>query len=405
LQTNKVLHTIKNNTETDRLKALKALDILDTQPEKEYDELTSLAAYICNTPVSLISLVDENRQWFKSKIGIDSSETHRKHSFCTHAIESSKSIYEIEDASKDPVFKDNPHVVEKGLRFYAGAPLILESGHVLGTICVIDFIPKKLTEPQKKALKNLANQVVKLLELRFKQKNLIETQKHLKEKNVQLQNFAGVVSHDMKMPLANIIVTIDILKSKYKNKLDDAGFQYLNNLKQSAFKMSDYISNILMHYESDTITETDLKEYVDLHELLESIIELIDVNDNCDINIPEKNKIIFCNKVALEQILLNLIGNSLKYNDKDNIIVDLDFFEDETHYFFSVKDNGIGIEKDKQKEIFKLFTTVAEQDRRGQKGNGIGLSTVKKLINNLGGKIQVDSEKGIYTKFTFSIEK
>ncbi len=247
--------------------------------------------------------------------------------------------------------------------------------------------------------------MVKLLELRFKHKNLIETQKHLKEKNVQLRNFAGVVSHDMKMPLANIIVTIDLLKNKYKDNLDDAGFQYLNNLKQSAFKMSDYISNILMHYESDNLTQTELKEYVDVHELLENIIELIDVHDNCDINLPETNKIIHCNKVALEQIFLNLIGNSLKYNDKESIIVDLDFFESDTHYFFSVKDNGIGIEKDKQKEIFKLFTTVAEQDRKGQKGNGIGLSTVKKLINNLGGKIKVDSEKGIFTKFTFSIEK
>ncbi len=169
--------------------------------------------------------------------------------------------------------------------------------------------------------------------------------------------------------------------------------------------MSDYISNILMHYESDNITNKESKEFIDLHELLENLIELIDVNDNCDINLPEKNKIIHCNKIALEQIFLNLIGNSLKYNDKENIVVDIDFYEDDTHYFFSVKDNGIGIEKDKQKDIFKLFTTVADQDRKGQKGNGIGLSTVKKLINNLGGTITVDSEKGVYSKFTFSIEK
>ena len=381
------------------------MDILDTQPEKEYDELTSLAAYICDTPISLISLVDKDRQWFKSRYGIESTQTNRSESFCSHAIESNSDIFEIEDASKHPLFKDNLHVLEKGIRFYAGAPLLIDDGHALGTICVLDIVPKKLSDIQKKALKNLANQVVKLLELRYKQKNLIEIQKNLREKNVQLQNFAGVVSHDMKMPLANIIVTIDILKSKYKDKLDDNGFQYLNNLKQSAFKMSDYISNILLHYESDNITNKESKDYVDLHELLENLIELIDVNDNCDINLPEKNQIINCNKVALEQILLNLIGNSLKYNDKENIVVDIDFYENDTYYFFSVKDNGIGIEKDKQKDIFKLFTTVADQDRKGQKGNGIGLSTVKKLINNLGGTIKVESEKGVYSKFTFSIEK
>ncbi len=391
--------------EQERLRALKSLNILDSQPEKEYDDLTQLAAYICDAPVALISLIDKERQWFKSKIGIDTCETERNISFCTHAIEQPNEIYEIEDTTVHELFKSNPFVVEKGVQFYAGAPLIHENGHPLGTICVIDFKPKSLSDQQKIALKNLANQVVKLFELRSKNENLREIQSNLKEKNTQLKNFAGVVSHDMKMPLANIIVTIDILKSKYKKVLDEAGFEYLNNLKQSAFKMSDYISNILTHYESDEITEKQAKEEIDAHELLEDIIELLDVNDNCDINLPSDNILLKCNKTAVEQILLNLIGNSLKYNDKDKIVVDIDISEDESYYYFSVKDNGIGIPKEKQKDIFKLFSTFAEKDRRGQKGNGIGLSTVRKLINNLGGKINVESEEGIYTKISFSIEK
>ncbi|QTY27943.1 ATP-binding protein [Flavobacterium sp. CS20] len=391
--------------EQKRLRALKSLNILDSQPEKEYDDLTELVAYICDTPVAMISLIDKDRQWIKSKIGIDFCETERKISFCTHVINQPDEIYEIEDTSTHELFKNNPFVIEEGVRFYAGAPLINENGYALGTICVIDFKPKTLSDQQKIALKNLANQVVKLFELRSKNENLREVQRNLKEKNTQLRNFAGVVSHDMKMPLANIIVTIDILKSKYKKVLDEAGFDYLNNLKQSAFKMSDYISNILTHYESDEITEKQAKENIDLHELLENIIELLDVNDNCEINLPAQNTQIKCNKTAVEQILLNLIGNSLKYNDKEKIIVDIDFSEDDSYYYFSVKDNGIGIPKEKQKDIFKLFSTVAEKDRRGQKGNGIGLSTVRKLINNLGGKIDVESEKGIYTKISFSIEK
>lgn len=391
--------------EQDRLKALKSLGILDSQPEKKYDDLTELAAYICDAPVAMISLIDKDRQWFKSKIGLDTCETEREISFCTHAINQPDEIYEIEDTTNHELFKDNPFVTKKGVKFYAGAPLIYQSGYVLGTICVIDYKPKSLSNKQKEALKNLANQVVKLFELHYKNENLREVQRNLREKNTQLRNFAGVVSHDMKMPLANIILTIDILKSKYKTVLDEAGFDYLNNLKQSAFKMSDYISNILTHYESDEITEKQTKEEVDVHELLEDIIELLDVNDNCDINLPEDNMLLKCNKTAVEQILLNLIGNSLKYNDKDKIIVDLDVSEDEGYYYFSVKDNGIGIPKEKQKDIFKLFSTVAEKDRRGQKGNGIGLSTVRKLINNLGGTIDVESEKGVYTKVSFSIEK
>lgn len=391
--------------EQERIKALRALNILDTEPEREYDELTQLAAYICDTPVAFISLVDKNRQWLKSKVGIDTCETKRNDSFCTHAIQQPDLVYEIEDASIHEKFEDNPFVIKKGVKFYAGASLIHESGHVLGTICVIDFKAKKLTDQQQLGLKNLANQVVKLIELRSRNQNLREVQSNLREKNEQLRNFAGVVSHDMKMPLSNIIITIDILKSKYKDKLDENGFQYLNNLKQSAFKMSDYISNILTHYESDQITENQPKEEIDVHELLENIIELLDVNDNCDINLPENNFVIKCNTSAVEQILLNLIGNSLKYNDKDNIIIDIDVTQDEDYYYFSVKDNGIGIPKEKQKEIFKLFSTVADKDRRGQKGNGIGLSTVRKLINNLGGKINIDSKEGVFTKFSFSIEK
>lgn len=391
--------------EKDRLKALQSLKILDSKPEKEYDELTELAAFICDTPVALISLIDKDRQWFKSKIGLDACESERKISFCTHAINQPNEVYEIEDTSNHDLFENNPFVTEKDVRFYAGAPLNHKDGHALGTICVIDFKPKKLSDKQKLALKNLANQVVKLFELRSKNENLREIESVLREKNAQLRNFAGVVSHDMKMPLANIIVTIDILKSKYKTAIDEVGFDYLNNLKQSAFKMSDYISNILTHYESDEITEKQPKEEVDIHELLENIIELLDVNDNCDINLPPKQMMIKCNKTAIEQILLNLIGNSLKYNDKDKIIVDIDVSEDEDYYHFYVKDNGIGIPKDKQNDIFKLFSTVAEKDRRGQKGNGIGLSTVRKLINNLGGTIDVESEEGVYTKFSFSIEK
>ncbi|MBS3739627.1 MAG: GAF domain-containing protein, partial [Psychroflexus sp.] len=127
--------------EEERLKALKSLDILDSQPEKEYDELTELAAYICDAPIALISLIDKDRQWFKSKIGFDACETEREISFCTHAINQTNEIYEIEDASSHDLFKDNPFVIEKGVKFYAGTPLIHHNGHALGTICVIDYKP------------------------------------------------------------------------------------------------------------------------------------------------------------------------------------------------------------------------------------------------------------------------
>ncbi|MBZ9650578.1 sensor histidine kinase [Psychroflexus montanilacus] len=394
-------------TESQRLAALRSLDILDTLPEQEYDQITKLVASICDTPVALISLLDEDRQWFKSKVGIDHCETEKKYSFCNFAIHSDDDIMEVSDAREDERFKNNPLVEgDDQVIFYAGVPLRDKDGYALGTLCVIDHQPRTLSKKQKEGLFFLANQVIKLFELHSINRGLNKTQKQLKEKNAQLRNFAGVVSHDMKMPLANMIVTIDVLKAKYKDKLDEAGLDYLNNLKKSSFQLSDYISNILTHYESDSITSNeDSLEKFDVHSLVEDIVEMLDIGDDCDIRFPEESIDIYTNRVALEQILLNLIGNSLKYNDKPKIEIDIDFKKEPNFYRFYVKDNGIGIPEDKQKEIFNLFSTAAENDRKGNKGNGIGLSTVKKMIHNLGGKISVNSVEGKGTTFEFTVER
>ncbi|MEJ2884140.1 PAS domain S-box protein [Pedobacter sp. GR22-6] len=149
--------------ERERLQALKSYQILDTLPEKDFDRLTELASLICDTPISLVSLMDEHRQWFKSKLGLDAAETAREISFCEHVI-SSHEFMEIEDAQKDLRFKDNPLVTAAPeVRFYAGYPLIDDNGHALGTLCVLDKVPKVLTGPQKKALKLLAEEVISLI--------------------------------------------------------------------------------------------------------------------------------------------------------------------------------------------------------------------------------------------------
>ncbi|GGE30222.1 sensor histidine kinase [Psychroflexus planctonicus] len=395
-----------STAEAKRLKALRNLEILDTEPEQQYDEVTELASLVCEAPIALISLIDKNRQWFKSCIGIGKKETNREISFCQHAIASNKPVFEITDARIDARFKNNPLTFgENPVVFYAGVTLKDENGFALGTLCVIDHEPRTLDDRQRKALIYLANQVVQLFNIRLKNNVLRESQKQLKEKNTQLKNFAGVVSHDMKMPLANMIVTIDILKAKYANIIDEAGIEYLRNLKRSAFKLSDYISNILMHYESDNITDNNQIEEFKLNDLIEDIIGMLDITEDYQLHFPEKDLTLSTNRVALEQILLNLIGNSFKYNDKDKIIIHIECIEEEGFYNFVVTDNGIGIPKEKQKSIFELFSTAAEKDRRGSKGNGIGLSTVKKIIRNLGGDIKVESKVGLKTSFKFFIEK
>src|SRR6201995_5437951 len=161
---------IKN--EAKRLKILWQYDILDTAPEEVFDELTELAARICEAPIALISLIDEDRQWFKAKVGVTLNETSRDISFCSHAIKQ-EDLFIIPDTLKDARFSKNPLVTsDPKIRFYAGAPLITPDGHALGSLCVIDKVPRELRLEQQQALRVLSRHVMTQLELRRHTKEL-----------------------------------------------------------------------------------------------------------------------------------------------------------------------------------------------------------------------------------------
>ncbi len=169
--------------ETKRLKVLWQYEVLDTVPEEVFDDLTELAAKICEAPIALISLVDENRQWFKSKIGLTVGETSRGHSFCAYAI-TQPGLFIVPDATRDSRFSNNPLVVfEPRIRFYAGAPLITPDGHALGTLCVLDTVARQLSPDQQEALRILAHHVVSQLELRRRSRELSD----VRQENKQLQ--------------------------------------------------------------------------------------------------------------------------------------------------------------------------------------------------------------------------
>jgi anti-sigma regulatory factor (Ser/Thr protein kinase) len=153
-------------SETERLESLHRYRILDTDPERAFDDLTLLASYICETPIALITLIDADRQWFKSRVGLSATETSRSISFCAHAIEQ-KGLYIVPDARVHDKFRDNPFVTgDPNIRFYAGAPLITPEGHALGTLCVVDRVPRTLTPAQIEALEALRRQAQAQLELR-----------------------------------------------------------------------------------------------------------------------------------------------------------------------------------------------------------------------------------------------
>ncbi len=170
----------KPANEEARVIALDKYAILDTDPEQSFDDLTLLASYVCKTPMALISLVDEDRQWFKSRVGIDASETSRDIAFCSTAILQSD-VFVVPDALADERFRDNPLVVsDPHIRFYAGAPLINEDGYALGTLCVVDRAPRDLAPDQKEALQALSRLVLVHLEFR---RNLILLKEALSDRS------------------------------------------------------------------------------------------------------------------------------------------------------------------------------------------------------------------------------
>ncbi len=155
-----------NIDEKARLAALHRYSILDTSPEQIYDDVAALASIICGTPMSMVTLVDADRQWFKSAVGSDLKETPRSISFCAHTLGTARTLI-VKDAQQDPRFMDNPSVTgAPGIRFYAGAPIVEPGGHVLGTVCVIDTMPHSLTPIQVAALEALARHTLALMEMR-----------------------------------------------------------------------------------------------------------------------------------------------------------------------------------------------------------------------------------------------
>jgi GAF domain-containing protein len=171
--------SITSSNDRERVEALQKYQILDTEPEQAFDDLTLLASFICKTPIALISLVDEKRQWFKSRIGMKPSETPRDIAFCSVAIQQ-PDVMVVPDTLKDERFRDNPFVTsEPKIRFYAGVPLINEDGHALGTLCVIDQRPREMTADQKEALQALSRLVLAQMEFR---RNLILLKEALTER-------------------------------------------------------------------------------------------------------------------------------------------------------------------------------------------------------------------------------
>ncbi|KXX66749.1 ATP-binding protein [Flammeovirga sp. SJP92] len=391
--------------EKERLEDLKSYVILDTLMEEDYDNLTKIASEICDTPISLVSLVDDKRQWFKSHHGVDATETPKELAFCAHAINEPNQLFIVPDSREDERFYDNPLVVDApNVIFYAGVPLVSKKGNALGTLCVIDHKPKVLTERQKNTLEALGNQVMKLMELRKSNLKLEKTLSDMATKNKELERFAYVAAHDLKSPLCTISGMANLLKDNYGSDLDDNAQMVVEHIYKSTDKLKGLIDGILSYSKSSTLLN-DKKSTFSIDDLKSDIAGIFNFDFQIDLLFNSSVEELYINRTAIDQILINLISNAIKYNDKKVPKIEIKISEDTSFYHFIVKDNGPGIQEEDQGNIFEIFNTATNQDRFGESGNGIGLATVKNIVNSLKGNIHVESDGTNGTQFIFCFKK
>ena len=387
--------------ESARLRALREYSILDTLPEQDFEDITRIASEICRTPIALVTLIDQDRQWFKSNYGLNVKETPRDFAFCAHAINEPDTIFTVKDSRKDerfagnPLVTANPHVI-----FYAGVPLVNPDGHSLGTLCVIDNEPRELTSKQLDSLRSLSNQVVKLFEFRKLNRKLHETQAEMQERNAELEQFAYVVSHEIKSPLNNIIGLTQILKLD----LNERETKIIDLIEKSSVRLKSLVEGIIS-YHIGLSAEVRNINAIDIRSLFNEVVELLDPGREHEISLHSDSECIDTNEVAIRQILTNLVSNAIKYNDKDHIKIMVMVRCTHEGSDISVEDNGRGIDRKEFSAIFETFSTLGEKDRFNNAGTGIGLATVKKLVEKLGGAIQVESDPGKGSTFSFSLRK
>jgi signal transduction histidine kinase len=339
----------------------------------------------------LITFIDEKRQYFKSHLGTDFTENARERSFCTHAIASSEEIMVVKDARLDERFANNPMVTgPTKLVFYAGVPLINEDGFALGTICVLDQKSHHLTDPQLQALKSLAKQVVDKIELKRKVTHLEHKNDELAKANILIQKFASMAAHDIKNPLSSILLTSQLLSKSALTNKDERAVKLLEMNIASSKALLLLVDDMLEYSRSPELLFAR-KQKVTVSELFERIKKLSVIPENFQVEFSSNLVEIHFPSIAVEQILLNLLSNAIRYNNKATGIVNIEIAEDALHYILKVEDNGKGIAAEYHEKIFNANFTLQDKDRSGTPSNGIGLSTVKNLVDSLKGNIKLNS--------------
>lgn len=407
-----------SSDEPERIQALHDLKILDTPPEERFDRITKVAQIMFDVPIALVSLVDTNRQWFKSCAGLSATETPRSMSFCSHAI-LNEDVMSITDATDDERFSDNPLVTgEPHIRFYAGKPIRDPNGKKLGTLCIIDTKPRVFSRADKSVLIDLANWVesefkntVLTMSLKSTAKDLSIAQQELlkqneelaekvKEKTEQLLkndrvstigSMASRIAHDLRNPLSIIQMSSDLLKMNLEQHMDDKMKNQCTGLQDSVVEINRIIEDVLNYAKT---TELNL-ESTYVSKLLKNATKNIFIPKTISIKLPDNDSQIKCDSRKIQAVFSNLIINSIQeLNNSGQIIIRLLDTPENVSIFF--EDSGSGISDNVLPKIFEhLFTTKSE-------GTGLGLGICKSIIEQHKGTISVKNNP---TTFTIDLPK
>lgn len=374
------------NNEEERLQALDDLDILDTQPEETFDRITRLAAQVLDTPIALVSLVDKERQWFKSSNGLDAQETPREHAFCSHAILNTE-IMVVNDARLDERFVDNPLVQgPPDIRFYAGAPLMLTDDIRLGTLCAIDTRPREITESEAAALRDLAAVVVDELDLRKRlgvearlTRQLSQQAKDLRAANQALEQFAHMASHDLRAPLKKVINLADLA---FDTDLPDDGRDLVELIRASGVELEE----VIVGYWHLAKLEYSTEDQVVMSRLIDAARNHVDEPVSVEVR---GDATLIGDSTLITRAIVNLIVNAARYASDDRVLFEIDDGDDQVDIHVS---NAI----EATVSVESIFAPFQRKSADSQ-GSGLGLAIVDRVMQLHGGSVRAASDQNTFT--------
>ncbi|MCC5904939.1 MAG: GAF domain-containing sensor histidine kinase [Balneolaceae bacterium] len=389
---------MKPKNELFRIQALRSYQINGVESSVEFDDLTALAASICEAPMANINLIDEEEQWTKSVFGASDSirRMPRSESVCQYTIHENV-LFEVPDLTKDDRFKNLPYVKDKPfITYYLGAPLVDPSGNIIGVLCVLDYKPRKMSKKQKHQLKILARQVMAHFELKKQNAELHELNKHK-------LNLMKILSHDIRSPLGGIIGMSSLLMETTEFK-DPETRQLLLLLSQSARQMNVMVNDILNYTIMDSkgfslnLKETDLFYIIEhVEKLYKPTADLKKIN--LDFQIKNVARYLLLDPEKFEQILGNLISNAIKFTHEGGYVEIIFELDKNGQLLLTVRDNGIGMTNEMLSGLFKMDSSYERPGTTGEKSTGLGLSIIKHFTDLHNGTISVNSKPGSGTEF------